>query len=426
MMIIGLGLFVVLLFVGAPVFVALTASGIFLATTALDLPLSMLAQQFYVSIDSFILMAVPYFIFSGNILLNCGPSRYLFRFLESLVGHLPGGMAAAAVLACMIFGALSGSGIATVVAIGSIAIPEMLRLGYSKPASMGLITCSGTLGQMIPPSIYMVLFASLVQGDVATYFLAGVLPGIFIGMMLLITAVYMAYRGGMRTKPAAPWKERKDSFLQAFPVLLMPLIVLGGIYGGIFTPTEAAAVSIVYSLLISRFVYRTLTLQNFAKSARDAMVGTAVIFIILGGATLLATTLTYLKLPQLLMESVTGMGLSPLMLLFAIILLFFVLGTVMDAVPIMYITIPILLPILKVAQIDLVHFNVITVAAMMVAQVTPPFGMALFAMAGIFREPVGMVVRGSLPYLAVLMFATLVIVLFPGLSLFLPNLMAGR
>lgn len=426
MMIIGLGIFVVLLFVGAPVFVALTASGIFLATTALDLPLSMLAQQFYVSIDSFILMAVPYFIFSGNILLNCGPSRYLFRFLESLVGHLPGGMAAAAVLACMIFGALSGSGIATVVAIGSIAIPEMLRLGYSKPASMGLITCSGTLGQMIPPSIYMVLFASLVQGDVATYFLAGILPGIFIGMMLLITAVYMAHRAGMRTKPAAPWKERKDSFLQAFPVLLMPLIVLGGIYGGIFTPTEAAAVSIVYALLISSFVYRTLTLQNFVKSARDAMVGTAIIFIILGGAVLLATTLTYLKLPQMLMASVTGLGLSPLMLLFAIVLLFFALGTVMDPVPILYITIPILLPVLKVAQIDLVHFNVITVAAMMVAQVTPPFGMALFAMAGVFREPVGMVVRGSLPYLAVLMLATFVIIYFPGLSLYLPNLMAGR
>jgi C4-dicarboxylate transporter DctM subunit len=426
MMIIGLGLFVVLLFVGAPVFVALTASGIFLATTALDLPLSTLAQQFYVSMDSFILMAVPYFILSGNILLNCGPSRYLFRFLESLVGHLPGGMAAAAVLACMIFGALSGSGIATVVAIGSIAIPEMLRLGYSKPASMGLITCSGTLGQMIPPSIYMVLFASLVQGDVATYFLAGVLPGIFIGTLLLIMAVYMAHRAGMRTKSAASWQERKDSFLQAFPVLLMPLVVLGGIYGGIFTPTEAAAVAIVYSLLISRLVYRTLTWQNFVKSARDAMVGTAVIYIILGGLTLLATTLTYLKLPQLLITSVTEMGLSPLMLLFAIVLLFFVLGTVMDAVPILFITIPILLPVLRMAQIDLVHFNVITVAAMMVAQGTPPFGMARFAMAGVFREPVGMVVRGSLPYLAVLMFATLVIILFPGLSRFLPNLMAGR
>ena len=426
MLTIGLLLFVVLLFLGAPVFIALTASGIFLATTALDLPLSMLAQQFYVSLDSFILMAVPYFIFSGNILLNCGPSRYLFRFLESLVGHLPGGMAAAAVLACMIFGALSGSGIATVVAIGSIAIPEMLRLGYSKPASMGLITCSGTLGQMIPPSIYMVLFASLVQGDVATYFLAGILPGIFIGTLLLIMAVYMAHRAGMRTKPAASWKERKDSFLQAFPVLLMPLIVLGGIYSGIFTPTEAAAASIVYALLISSFVYRTLTWQNFVKSARDAMVGTAIIFIILGSAVLLATTLTYLKLPQMLITSVAEMGLTPMMLLFAIILLFFVLGTVMDPVPILYITIPILLPVLMLAKIDLVHFNVITVAAMMVAQVTPPFGMALSAMAGIFREPVGMVVRGSLPYLAVLMFATLVIVLFPGLSLFLPNLMAGR
>lgn len=425
-MIIGLLLFAGLLALGAPVFLALASAGIYLALAVVDLPLSTLAQQFYVSMDSFVLMAVPYFILSGNILLNCGPSRFLFRFLDTLVGHLPGGMAAAAVLACMIFGALSGSGVATVVAIGSIAIPEMLRLGYSKPNSMGLITCSGTLGQMIPPSIYMVLFATLVQGDVSTYFLSGVIPGLFIGGLLLIAAVFVAWRGGMRTEPRASWGVRGAAFKQAFPVLLMPLIVLGGIYGGIFTPTEAAAVSIVYSLLISHFVYRTLTRENFARSVRDAMAGTAVIFIILGGATLLAATVTYLRLPHLLMTGVTELGLTPTMLLLAITALFFALGTVMDPVPIMYITVPILLPALKLAQIDLVHFNVITVAAMMVAQVTPPFGMALFAMAGIFREPVGTVVRGALPYLAVLMFGTLVIVFFPGLSLFLPHLMAGR
>ncbi|MDP1691998.1 MAG: TRAP transporter large permease [Burkholderiaceae bacterium] len=425
-MIIGLLLFVGLLALGAPVFLAVTASGLFLALAVVDLPLSTLAQQFYVSIDVFVLMAVPYFILSGNILLNCGPSRYLFRFLETLVGHLPGGMAAAAVLACMIFGALSGSGIATVVAIGSIAIPEMLRLGYSKSNSMGLITCSGTLGQMIPPSIYMILFATLVQGDVSVYFLSGVIPGLFIGLLLLVAAVFVAWRGGMRTEPRASWGARGLAFKEAIPVLLMPLIVLGGIYGGIFTPTEAAAVSIVYSLLISQFVYRTLTRENFAKSVRDAMIGTAVIFIILGGAMLLAATLTHLRLPHMLMTAVTEIGLTPTMLLLAIVLLFFALGTVMDPVPIMYITVPILLPVLIAAQIDLVHFNVITVAAMMAAQVTPPFGMALFAMAGIFREPVGMVVRGALPYLAVLMFGTLVIIFFPGLSLFLPNLMAGR
>lgn len=424
-MTIGLILFAGLLALGVPVFLALATAGTYLALFVVDLPLSTLAQQFYVSMDSFVLMAVPYFIFAGNILLHCGPSRYLFRFLDTLVGHLPGGMAAAAVLACMIFGALTGSGVATVVAIGSIAIPEMLRLGYSKPNCMGLITCSGTLGQMIPPSIYMVLFATLVQGDVATYFISGIVPGLLIGGMLLIATVFVAWRGGMKTAPQASWGERWQAFRQAIPVLFMPVIVLGGIYGGIFTPTEAAAVSIVYSLLISRFVYRTLTWANFTLSMREAMSGTAVIFVILGAATLAAVTVTYLRLPHMLMTAVTDAGLTPLMLLLAVVALFFALGTVMDAVPIMYITIPILLPALKAAQVDLVHFNVITVAAMMVAQVTPPFGMALFAMAGIFKEPVGAVVRGSLPYLAVLLVATLLIVFFPWFSLVLPRMMAA-
>lgn len=425
-MTIGLILFAGLLAFGAPVFIALSTAGAYLALAVVDLPLSTLAQQFFTSMDAFVLMAVPYFILSGNILLHCGPSRYLFRFLDTLVGHLPGGMAAAAVLACMIFGALSGSGVATVVAIGSIAIPEMLKLGYSKANCMGLITCSGTLGQMIPPSIYMVLFATLVQGDVSTYFLSGVVPGLLIGAMLLVTAVVVAWAGGMKTERKATWSERRSAFKDAIPVLLMPLIVLGGIYGGIFTPTEAAAVAIVYSLLISRFVYRTLTWANFKLSMRDAMAGTAVIFVILGAATLAAAAVTFLRVPHTLMTYVTDAGLTPLMLLVAVVALFFVLGTVMDSVPIMYITIPILLPALKAAQVDLIHFNVVVVAAMMVAQVTPPFGMALFAMAGVFREPVAAVVRGALPYLAVLLIATLLIVFFPWFSLALPRMMASN
>ena len=424
-MAIGLLLFAGLLAFGAPVFVALATAGGYLALAVVQLPLSTLAQQFFTSMDAFVLLAVPYFILSGNILLHCGPSRYLFRFLDTLVGHLPGGMAAAAVLACMIFGALSGSGVATVVAIGSIAIPEMLKLGYTKPNCLGLVTCSGTLGQMIPPSIYMVLFATLVQGDVSTYFVSGVIPGLMIGGMLLATSVAVAWVGGMKTERKATWSERRSAFREAFPVLLMPLIVLGGIYGGIFTPTEAAAVAIVYSLLISHFVYHTLTWANFKLSMRDAMAGTAVIFVILGAATLAAAAVTFLRVPHTLMTYVTDAALTPLMLLLAVMALFFVLGTVMDPVPIMYITIPILLPALKAAQIDLIHFNVVTVAAMMVAQVTPPFGMALFAMAGVFREPVAVVVRGSLPYLVVLAAATLLIACFPWFSLVLPRLMAA-
>jgi C4-dicarboxylate transporter DctM subunit len=424
-MVIGLILFAGLLALGAPVFIALAAAGIYLALVVVDLPLSMLAQQFFTSIDVFVLMAVPYFILAGNILLHCGPSRFLFRCLDTLVGHLPGGMAAAAVLACMIFGTLSGSGVATVVAIGSIAIPEMLRLGYSKPNCMGLIACSGTLGQMIPPSIYMILFAILVQGDVSLFFLAGVVPGLLIGGLLIVMAIVVAWRSGMKTKPKAGWAERRTAFKQAIPVLLMPLIVLGGIYGGIFTPTEAAAVAVVYSLLISRFIYGTLTWANFRLSLCDAMATTAVLFLILGAATLAAVTMTFLKVPHMLMTVVAEAGLTPLMLLLAVALLFLLLGMVMDPVPIMFITIPILLPALMAAQIDMIHFAIVTVAMMMVAQVTPPFGVALFAMAGISRESVVLVVRGSLPYLAVLVLAALLLIFFPWFSLVLPQMMRG-
>jgi len=310
--------------------------------------------------------------------------------------------------------------------VGAIAIPELLRQGYDKPGSMGLIVCSGTLGQMIPPSIYMVLFATLVQGDVSTYFVAGVVPGLMVGVFLIIAAVVRARSLGMKVKPVASWDVRVSTFKKAFPVLLMPPVVLGGIYGGIFTPTEAAAVSIVYSLLISKFVFGTLTMENFLLSARDAIVATAVIFIILGGATMMSVMVTYLKMPQALMAGITELGLSPLNLLLAIIAMYFVLGMVMDPVPIMYITIPILLPVLIESDINLVHFSVVTVAAMMVAQATPPFGMALFAMTGMFKEPIAVVVRGTLPYLVVLMICTVIIVLFPEISLFLPNLMSAR
>ncbi|GIN92352.1 C4-dicarboxylate TRAP transporter large permease protein DctM [Siminovitchia terrae] len=420
MLLIGLIIFFILLIVGAPIWLSLGLSGGILMFVFLDLPLEAIISQFLIATDKWILLAIPYFLLAGNLMTYMGTANKMIGFVNHLIGHLPGGMPAAAVITATIFGALSGSATATVVAVGSMMIPQMIQLGYSKENSMGVVASAGTLGQMIPPSIYMIIYASMVQIDVAQLFLAGIVPGLVIAALLIVTAIIVSVKDKTERKKRSSAQEIFKSFIVALPSLLMPVIVLGGIYSGVFTPTEAAAVSVVYVLIISfLFNRKEFTKKNIQKSLVNSMVTTTVIYLLLGGANMFSTALTYAHVPQQITEYVSQLTLPGWLIMLLILVLFLVFGMFLDAVPILYITIPILYPAVMALGYDPIHFGILTIACMMISQITPPVGLSLFVVSGHFKEKLSVVIRGSMPYLGALLVATIILLYVPWLSTFL-------
>ncbi|MEI3610710.1 TRAP transporter large permease [Pseudogracilibacillus sp. SO10305] len=415
--VIGLVIFIGLLIIGAPIWLSLSISGGALVLGFVGMPLETVVSQFLIATDSWILLAIPYFLLAGNLMTDLGMAKKMLGFITNLLGHLPGGMSAAAVLSCVIFGALSGSAAATVVAVGAMVIPEMLKLGYSKENSMGIIATSGTLGQMIPPSVYMIVYASMTQIDVGQMFIAGIIPGLFIAALLIITAIIVSCKEQLKIKKRSSIKNIMHSFFIGLPALLMPIIVLGGIYAGIFTPTEAAAVAVVYVLVIS-FVFnrKEFTRKNINRSLVNSMKTTTVIYILLCGAVLFSTALTYIKIPMQITQYVSTLTVPGWLILLFILGIYLLFGMFLDALPILYITIPIVYPTVMSLGYDPIHFGIITVACMMISQVTPPVGVSLFVISGHFNERLSTVIRGSIPYLIALVFATALLVYFPWFS----------
>ncbi|HWK68447.1 MAG TPA: TRAP transporter large permease [Rhizobiaceae bacterium] len=420
MIALGLLACLVLMLIGAPIWAAMLVSGGIIALFDIGLPVRSVVSQLYIAMDSWLLLAVPYFLFAGNLMTSLGLAGRLFRFVENLLGHLRGGLPATGVVTCAIFGALSGSSTATVVAVGTMLLPHMIKAGYRRDDALGIIAVSGTLGQMIPPSIYMILFASMVQMDVSALFLAGIVPGILITVFLVATAVGLNFFGNQELRPRASGAEIWASFLAALPALAMPLIVLGGIYAGVFTPTEAAAVAVVYVLVMCAIVEReNFTFERIFSAGESAVVTTTVIFVILGGATVFSNALTYADVPQAFTRYMTSLPVGEHVTMGLILLIFLILGTALDPVPILYITIPIVFPMVEALGYSPTHFAILTVACMMIAQVTPPVGMSLFALSGVFNVPIGAVMRGSMPYLWALTAALVVLWLAPGFSTFI-------
>lgn len=414
-------LFLALLVIGVPVWLSLTFSSGLLAYFIMDLSLASIISQFLTATDSWLLLAIPYFLLAGNLMTNLGVAKKMLDFIIKLIGHLPGGLPATAVVSCMIFGALSGSSAATVIAVGAMIIPQMLSAGYSKETSMGIVATSGTLGQMIPPSVYLIVYGSMTQTSVGDLFIAGVVPGIVITIVLVITAIILTSNV---TKKMDRGRARTNEIIKAFfrglPGLLMPIIVLGGIYTGVFTPTEAAAASVVYVTLIAfAFNRKEFTKQKIYKSIVSSMKTTTIIFILLAGANVFSMVLTYAQIPMRITEFVTSVNLPGWVILIFILLLFLFFGLFLDALPILYITIPIVFPVVIELGYDPVHFGIITVACMMISQVTPPVGVSLFVLSGHFKEPLAVIIRGAIPYLIALIFATIILVYFPSISTFL-------
>ncbi|MFC4671425.1 TRAP transporter large permease [Seohaeicola nanhaiensis] len=413
----GIAAFFLLMIAGSPIWAAMLVSGGIILLLDIGMPVQAVVSQLFIAIDSWLLLAVPFFLLAGNLMTDMGLAGRLFRFIENLLGHLRGGLPATGVVTCAIFGALSGSSTATVVAVGSMLLPYMMRAGYDRKDALGVIAVSGTLGQMIPPSIYMILFAAIAQMDVSRLFLAGVIPGLVITVLLVLTAIALSWFGKQELRARASAGDVWHSFVAALPALAMPAIVLGGIYAGLFTPTEAAAVAVAYVLVMSAiFERRNFTLRILTRSAEAAVVTTTIIFVILGGATVFANALTFANIPQSFTLFMTSLPVSEHLTMLMILLIFIVLGTVLDPVPILYITIPIVFPVVQAIGYSPTHFAILTIACMMIAQVTPPVGMSLFALSGYFNVSIATVMRGALPYFFTLLLALGVLWWAPWLS----------
>ena len=421
---VGIGILIGLVVAGLPIWIALTVSAIFLTYFFMGMPAMSVPMTMFGSIDSFVLLAVPFFLLAGNVMAYCGPARYVYDAIDSYVGHIKGGMAFTTVVTCMAYAAITGSTTATLAGVSALATPPMVRAGYSRDFIAGLLAVSSTLGQMIPPSILMVLYGALAQQNAGVLFMAGIVPGVLIGLALGATGMMLSRRRQRETQARQGWYKRGAATLKAGPAFLMPVIVLGGIYGGLFTPTEAAAVACIYGLVIALLVYREITWHNFYHEAvRGAVSNSSMIFLLVAAALLFASPLAFARLPQEVAAWTIDAGLTPLQLILVVTLFWLIMGMFLDSLPIMYLTLPVVLPALQAAGVDLIYMNVILVLTMQIAQVTPPFGLSLYVASGIMAVPIVRVVRASLPFLAVLLASLVILILFPQVSLFLPQLL---
>lgn len=417
-------LIILLLVVGMPVAFSLMLAGVlgmlfFLGGAS---ALSAIPVIAYKTLDDFVLTAVPLYILMSQILLKGKVGNGLFDFGNKWLGHLPGGLGVATIFACAIFAAISGSSVATAVTIGAMAIPEMLKRGYPREAVLGTVAAGGTLGILIPPSIPMILYGSITDESVGKLFLSGIVPGVGLTLAFIIYIVYVA-RGMDRQSPAN-MKERMVTLKENIWGLLLPILVVGGIYTGAFTPTEAAAVGTVYSLLITFFIYKTVRLSDMAEILEDSVKTTSMIFAIMIGAMLFGFILTVLQVPQELMALVTTANVNRWLIFFGINIVLLVLGCFLETVSIILITLPMLYPVVKHLGFDLIWFNVVLLINMELALISPPIGMNLFVIKGISPESsIGQIIRGSMPFAAIMALEILLLCFAPQMATWLPQVL---
>ena len=413
----------VLLAIGLPVGFALGSGGLvgmLLFMGVGEGTLNQIPLLAYKSLDDFVLCAVPLYVLMSQILLEGKVGDDLFELGNKWLRHLPGGLGAATIVACGIFAAITGSSAACAVTIGAIAIPEMLKRNYERTVVLGAVAAGGTLGILIPPSIPMILYGAITGESIGQLFMSGVVPGFMLTIFFIGVVVYKSRN--LPLEPKASWEERMEALKMSFWGLLLPVIVVGGIYTGAFTPTEAAAVGTVYSLFITFCIYRTLTLKHMPNILLGTVKTTSMIFCIMIGATLFGFVLTILQVPQALTLMVTEMQFSRWIFFIMINCLLLFLGCILETVSIIFITVPILYPIILQLGFDPIWFNVILQINMEMALITPPVGMNLFVLQGVSPDSkMTQFVKGVIPYAVVMGIEVLILCFFPGLATWLPS-----
>ncbi len=420
------GIFFLLMLLSVPVSVALGLST-FITSYFFEGYESLidLASAVFSKLDKYALMAIPMFILAGNLLATGSSAKRIIDFAKAFVGHLPGGLPIAAIFASIIFAAVSGSSPATVAAIGSIMFGAILKEGYPKTYAVGTITTSGSLGILIPPSIVMIIYGVTAEQSIGKLFIAGVIPGLLIGFMLMFVTYIGAKRLGFKKTAPASWKIRWQKFKEAFWALMTIVIIIGGIYGGIFTPTEAAAVSAVWAMFIALFIYKDFKLSDLWDVFRSSAKTSSMILFIIANASVFAYFLTLENIPDMLTNLVLDMHLNKIMFLVAVNILLLIAGNFMEPSSIVMIMVPLLLPIAEKLGIDPIHFGVIITINMELGMLTPPVGLNLFVASGITGLSIKEVVKSVIPWFLVMLFGLILITYIPQISLWLPHMMIG-
>ncbi|PKB22056.1 TRAP transporter large permease [Janthinobacterium sp. NFX145] len=415
-------LLLALMLTGMPISISLGLTVLTFLFTMTSVPIESVALKIFTGIEKFEIMAIPFFILAGNFLTHGGVARRMINFASSMVGHWHGGLALAGVMACALFAAVSGSSPATVVAIGSIILPAMVKQGYPRGFGAGVITTSGALGILIPPSIVMVMYSVSTNTSVGKLFMAGVIPGMMLAMLLGLTTWFLARKHNYPRMKKASWGERFVTFKKSAWGLLLIVIVMGGIYSGAFTPTEAAAMAAVYAFIIAVFVYKDLKIKQVGKVLLDSAAMSAMLLYIITNAVLFSFLMTSENIPQAMAEWITGKGLGVISFLLVVNVLLLVAGNVMEPSSIVLIMAPILFPVAMKLGIDPVHFGILIVVNMEVGMCHPPVGLNLYVASGITKMGISELTVAVMPWLLTMLAFLGLITYVPQISLWLPNL----
>ncbi len=409
-----------LLLASLPVAFSLGSLGLGLLVTGGFSPL-MAPQAILSTLDGFILLAVPLFLLMSNVLLYGGCGRDLYSAVQAWVGHWPGGLAIATIVSCGIFAAISGVSVATAATIGVVAIPEMIERGYNKNFTYGLLAAGGTLGILIPPSLPMIVYGFITEESVISLFLAGIGPGLFlIGLFIVYAIVYAHFFGGYTPTQKASWEVRRKSAIKVAPTIGLAALILGGIYTGIFTPTEAAAVGFALALLLTVVIMRSLSWRDFKRAVFEAMVTTAAILIIIAGAKIFGKAITLYRIPQDISMLIQTYIDNQTLFVMVVCLVLVAMGLVFETLSMVLIMVPVLLPAAMGMGIDPIWFGIFMVIMVECALITPPVGLNLYVIQSVAGAPLGEVAKGVLPFLALMILTVFVMYIIPDLALYIP------
>lgn len=416
----GLAVFLIL---NVPVGIAIGLSSLLAISFTKGLSLGYVPQALFTGCDSFPIMAIPLFILAGELMGAGGVSKRILSVCNVFFGKITGGLAIVTVVVCMFFAAVSGSGPATVAAVGSMVVPTMLEKGYSKSFTLALIACAGSIGVIIPPSIPMVIYGVSTSTSISNLFLAGFMPGFLIGIALIIYCYFYAKKQGWKgDERVYTTKEKLEAIWDAKWALINPIIILGGIYAGIFTPTEAAAVAAVYAFVCGVFIHKELDFRNLFATVGNACSTTATTMVILGCATAFTKILTIQQIPNMITNAIINATDNAFLILMLINILLLIVGCFMDTTPAIMVLAPILLPVATSIGLNPVHFGIIMVVNLAIGFITPPLGINLFVASRVGASPLETVTKGIIPFILVMIACLLLITYIAPISMFLPNL----
>jgi C4-dicarboxylate transporter, DctM subunit len=418
-------LLIALMLTGMPISISLGLTVLTFLFTMTNVPIESVALKLFTGIEKFEIMAIPFFILAGNFLTHGGVAKRMIRFATSMIGHWHGGLGLAGVMACALF-AVSGSSPATVVAIGSVILPAMVKQGFPQRFGAGIVTTSGALGILIPPSIAMVMYSVSTNTSVGSMFIAGIIPGLVLAILLGLTTWWIARKHNYPRLPKASWAERGKAFKESMWGLLLIVVVMGGIYSGVFTPTEAAAMAAVYAFIVAVFIYKDLSLKKLPKVLLDSASMSAMLLYIITNAVLFSFLMTNENIPQAMADWMIMQGFGPVVFLLVVNILLLLAGNVMEPSSIILIMAPILFPVAMKLGIDPIHFGILITVNMEVGMCHPPVGLNLYVASGITKMGITELTVAVWPWLLTMLGFLVVVTYWPPLSTWLPNLLMNK